>query len=332
MEKIWISPKIARYANLYKDLVIRDYKENTIRLLELMKSVIKPDALYDDCRKCIEIIVNEYDDLILVKKEKFNQWNTYFGKMDFSYDDWLDSSYSSQNGNPKFNGIFYKEILSILGYNDIRETLYAEIIKKIGVRTCMYCNAEYLPISEGDLWDEHVCRFETDHYMPCSQYPFLGISFFNLFPSCPFCNKSKSNNPLSFYPYTSNKKEKSPFKFEVNDKSLMKYRRTFDYRQLFVEFMGPDALLKEYNDRFHIDKIYEKSFNDEVEEIVWKNDIHSDSYMSQLVKAFKSIFSNAQDAEEFRLKNGFYKDEEDIFKRPLTKMKQDIAKQLGIIK
>ena len=348
MEKLWISPVIDGYAREYKDYLAKYYESETKTLLTKMRAVIKEDEQFDDYRACIDLIIDEYETLILAKEEKFDSWNNRFSSRNFSRTDWIDPSYEPEDGEPKFSGKFYEAVMSALKYKIIRKTKYAEIIKKMGIRTCIYCNAEYLPIAENHEVDDTIeeeqteddakieaclCRFEADHYKPESQFPFLGISFFNLLPSCPFCNKSKTNKPCDFYLYTSDENEKSPFSFKVDYNNVLAYIDKYDSNILEVLFeCNSDTLLANYNDLFHIDKIYKKSFNDEIEDLIWKSETENDAYIEQLNCAFDAVFPKNSSADKFRFINGFYIDKKDVFKRPLQKLKQDIFKQLEIDK
>lgn len=58
------------------------------------------------------------------------------------------------------------------------------------LKYCPYCNAETLYAFE---WKEDVTTLKMaksafDHYFPRARYPFLGLSLYNLIPSCTRCN------------------------------------------------------------------------------------------------------------------------------------------------
>lgn len=77
----------------------------------------------------------------------------------------------------------------------------AELIRKSGIRYCPYCNAEtvyVIPKSE-EANGEDDYRSALDHFLPRSTYPFLGLSIYNLIPSCTRCNTSykQKRDPLS---------------------------------------------------------------------------------------------------------------------------------------
>lgn len=91
---------------------------------------------------------------------------------------------------------------------------------------------------------------------------------------------------------------------------------------------APLGYANDYDKVFHITELY-TAHTDEAEKIIWKSRIYNNSYRDQLQHSFGKLFGN--DVEKImRLYWGFYSKESDIFKRPLSKLKQDIARQLGL--
>ena len=94
--------------------------------------------------------------------------------------------------------------------------------------------------------------------------------------------------------------------------------------------MGNQTKAANHNSLFHIDLIY-SSHKDVVAEIIWKSRIYNESYRLQLRESFAKIFSGTNVKFDFeRMYKGYYTRPSDIHKRPLTKMLQDIGKQLGM--
>lgn len=58
------------------------------------------------------------------------------------------------------------------------------------VKYCPYCNAETLYAFEWkkDATTLKMAKSAFDHYFPRARYPFLGLSLYNLIPSCTRCN------------------------------------------------------------------------------------------------------------------------------------------------
>ena len=60
--------------------------------------------------------------------------------------------------------------------------------------------------------------------------------------------------------------------------------------------------------------------------MLWRHKIYSSSGIAALKDGFKELFQDGFDIDRFLL--GTYADAKDVFKRPLTIMKQDVMKQL----
>ncbi len=79
------------------------------------------------------------------------------------------------------------------------------LAENLNIQTCIYCNRLYTHTIITDK-REMVARATFDHLFPKSNYPLLGLSFFNLIPSCSVCNSSvKGAKSLAleniFHPY-----------------------------------------------------------------------------------------------------------------------------------
>ena len=222
---------------------------------------------------------------------------------------------------------FYEWVSNRMRYDDVRTTWLLPFMKKLNIKTCCYCNAQYATtFVDGD---NGMASYDLDHYYPQSKYPYLSTSFFNLVPSCGCCNKHKSNHAIFHYPLYVNK-YKHLLQFNLRPESIIRYWLSADANELEIELKdGVDAntgFAHEYDEIFHIRELY-TSHTDEVEEILWKSRIYNDAYREQLKKSFRELFAYEPD-KFLRLYFGFYVNESDILKRPLSKMKQDIAKQI----
>ena len=215
-------------------------------------------------------------------------------------------------------------------YDYVQETIYKDIVKKLDIRTCVYCNAQYA--FSYSLGKDDFINYEIDHWMPKSKYPYLCTSFFNLQPSCPKCNKMKSqrDDVLPFCLFTNNAEDLNPFEFSVDNGSCALFLATNDKDKLRISFKAKDKQLGEnMNSLFHITTQYQ-AHKDIVEELIWKQKIYNHTILDIYRDNFENLGFRKSDFNRFILSN--YDMEEDILKRPLSKMMQDIAKQLGIIR
>lgn len=326
--------------NEYYAKICKYHRKSTLTKLKEMKDRITRDQVekWEEYNKYLDVLINIFGDLdelqklIALKKDEFESYDKFFpNNINLSTSNWFNPKSDNQEGD--YKGSFYANIVDALNYKNIRDKEYADAIKKLGIRTCIYCNAEYMPIVEMQ-GRTYRCRFEADHFYPKNKRPFLCISFYNLLPSCAFCNRGKSYNDALFYLYTDDPCDLVPFSFKLDGKSVIDYMHFLDSEKLKIDFTnsknGDEKLLENHEEKFHISQIYQ-SFKDEAEEILWKAKTINLSYVSQLKKSFESIFGSLGE-KEIRYLYGFYDKEEDIHKRPLTKMKQDIAKQFGILK
>lgn len=231
---------------------------------------------------------------------------------------------------------FSKEIVGALRYSDVRDVEMLQIIKGLGINSCIYCNAQLATViifkeKKGNIHDRKGI-LELDHYYPKSKYPFLATSFFNLLPSCANCNKSKGKEKVEFYLYTDSN-ELECFEFELDKLSIYKYWRNRERENIKIGFKalnGKDELKNNHEDYFKITEIYETQ-KDIVEELLHKRIVYTKLYQEHLKDQYNSrLFPDY--AMMNRLMIGNYDKPEEIHKRPMAKFTQDIAKQLGLIK
>jgi len=227
---------------------------------------------------------------------------------------------------------FSEHIVKIMHYKTVRSEDMIPCVKKLGIKACVYCNAQYT--NTIDIGDDGSVkgRYELDHFWPKDEYPFLCISFYNLQPCCGSCNKWKDDNKARFNLYTDDYRSQEPFEFELTPKSMVKYMLRQDSEVLDVKLKcNEPGLLDNHLQLFHTDDLY-KTFNDELEELVWKYKSFNQAFYEQLIERFTKLFPrHATRNDIIRFLYGFYAKAKDVHKKPLTKVKQDVAKQLGMI-
>jgi hypothetical protein len=240
---------------------------------------------------------------------------------------------------------FYENIVSSLMYDELRQEILPAL-QNLDLKTCVYCNSqltivvnEYYKITspkrgfkKGDI-KKHIGRFDLDHIEPKSKYPFLAATFFNLVPSCAHCNRHKSQTEIPFKFYTEDSTELDVFNFELVDESIEKYWKTGQASDLKFDFthLGNDAnkaIRKKHAKTFKIPEIYETQ-KDVFEELVHLSEIYTDEAQEDLVDSFINLFPDKSMVH--RLIIGNYTKPEELYKRPLAKFTQDIARQLKLI-
>ena len=217
---------------------------------------------------------------------------------------------------------FRQKLLYAFGYNNARHGVLVELAMYLNVKTCPYCNLHYtLSIRDFNSQKKKVlmAKMQFDHFFDKATYPFLSMSLYNLIPSCPICNQGKSQRllTLDFHPYHAD--ICSTFKFEVKNPLQLYIGSMRDEVELeLVEQSGVSIV--DYNQAFHITKLYER---------------HMDVAQEEFAKAYVNYYYGNPSNFDFiadrglreRLNYGYYHDEKDINKRPMSKFKQDLWKQ-----
>lgn len=224
-------------------------------------------------------------------------------------------------------------IQNALDYTGLRSSFYPEYFRKIGIKSCVYCNSQ-LTVTIHKQGNTIGARFEVDHHYPKRDFPFLSISLFNLYPCCASCNKRKSVTPVNFLLYTDNpsKVVKSEYNLEITKASECDYLVTKDAESieiLFNDVSIPVTGHKSLQDAFSIKEIHDTQ-KDIIAELIIKNQIYNESFKNILQKSFSKLSLCQNDFD--RVIVGNYTKEKDIHKRPFSKLTMDIAKQLGLIK
>ena len=311
MRRIFIDDRVRGIAKSFKIFLEKGlgskYKSPKKHLGELANNPL----LSLKQQQYVKLIINEWDNLI-VMEPPFDNTIKKFETL-FPADKISTEQFGIDPKSPKF---LYKEIVGAMRYDYVQEKVYPKIINQLGIKTCVYCNAQYA--FSYDNGKDSFQNYEIDHWMPKSKYPYLCTSFFNLQPSCPKCNKSKSSKDdiLPFCLYTHNGNKLNPFDFSILHVSYAQYLATHDRDMLRIIFSSKEQGLKD-------------NMEEMVEELIWKKQIYNSTFLDIYKDSFKQLGFKQTDFNRFILSN--YDKDEDILKRPLAKMVQDIAKQLGII-
>ncbi len=280
-------------------------------------------------REYIKLVIKDYDQILVATPAEMNTYITKFDTI-------LPRTLLHQK--IPFKKIkFYEAVVSAMRYEDLRAKEFLIFLGKKQFNTCIYCNAQLAIVvtqkikEKGKIKTVRRANLELDHFHPKSKHPFLSTTFYNLFPVCGNCNRHKSSLPALFNLYTENDSEVDAFTFSLDNKSVTKYWRTKNHRDLKVIFdttNGDVNLLENHNSLFAIQGIYDTQ-TDLAEEIIHKATAYSEAYKKHLTSTFKKIFPD--EALVKRLVLGNYINEEDIHKRPMSKFTQDIARQMKLL-
>lgn len=227
----------------------------------------------------------------------------------------------------------------------------ARLIKLLGVTVCPYCNRAFIDTYK--VADELESNGELDHFFPKEKYPYLSLSLYNLIPCCSVCNKAKSNSYENIlYPYDlkdGSYGEDAKFRaffYTISDKeSLEDDDKTTENRKYDVEYLLGNSnsfkiklVVKDKksikgrkieNSRkvFKIDKLY-NFHKDYVRSLIKKSIVYNESRIEELYSQYKTLFDSRDEVIKMIVGNNI--NEDDLDKRPLSKLTKDICEDLGL--
>lgn len=326
MKKILVTNEIK---GIVKDYALKLMKEEPLNSLRHLQSHLRRDeSIYVDrivsfLPAILEMLPWDYDNF---HSNNFAEFDAGEKIINLS----RPLSYSKPGCKSKVEPL-YMHIVNALQYDVVQQKIFPECVRKMGIRACVYCDAQYaVSAKKGKTDRSSVYRstFNLDHWKPKNHFPYLAVAFYNLYPCCAACNQAKSYTAKDWCMYAKAGEVVNPYKFRLDDMSLLNYLLSWDAEQLRIDFVDKTTkLVPDYDEDFHIQKLY-NNFKTEAEEVIWRKRI----YNVNMVEAMKqSGIYDIKPADVNRFIIGNYDREEDILKRPLAKLIQDIARQLGLI-
>lgn len=241
------------------------------------------------------------------RADKDDKNDTSFGlfknKMKYFYDNFFSDEYQ---GAQK----------SYFGFNN-----GGWLTKTLAMNTCPYCNRQYtftICSDQGNL----KTRPELDHFYPKSVYPYFALSFYNLIPSCPTCNRIKLEHELDHHPYMHEFGSESKFIVRTIDGCDIN-PWVIGKEDITIDFSSKNKNIK----RLGLTELYNEHV-DYVVEIMDKCVAYNASYYESLTDSFKGLAKTDDEIE--RIIWGSYLEIAEHKKRPLSKLTRDILDQFGI--
>ncbi len=234
-------------------------------------------------------------------------------------------TYYSYLNQYKKNIYFYKIDGKNRDYNAYR------LLENLNLSICPYCNRN----SIYNIKSSKKRTSELDHFYPQSKYPFFSLSFYNLIPSCKVCNKIKLDNDDKEYinPYDDRFDMNKNMKFSIKVTSSKFYysEKGFEIDYKYNKQISDNEKNRIDNnlDDFELRDLYQ-NHKDIILELIQKEAIYNESYLDELLTQYEgTLFKNREDLQ--RLISGGYISNEEIGKRPLSKLIKDISEELGLI-
>ena len=295
----------------------------------------KYKAMYDDRCRTIATMSAEAKDFFWRRIEGFLDNDEYLTGNKTLCDKWSRWQ-SLYLRNTDLKDIVKDIFISI--YEDVSEAIGYDILKKLDVRTCPYCN-RYYTFTLKTKKNEFKTRPEFDHFLDKSTFPMLAVTFFNLVPSCKECNHGKGTKEVGVNPYFSDFKSKfilmtapkephiSPKKMNLND--IRKISNEDDFN---VDFKLPtDRFVKAAEEKniksLGLRQLY-NMHKDYVMEMVEKAVAYNRLTRFGIVDSFQGVFHSENDV--YNLIFGRYLSDSEQLNRPLSKLTADVLDQLQI--
>ena len=201
-----------------------------------------------------------------------------------------------------------------------------DLAKKLNVNVCPYCNRNYTFTTTNS---KKNTRPDFDHFYSKEKYPILALSFYNLIPSCILCNsrlKGRKEFTLKthLHPYQESFNDYAKFSYKVVNSDFLYTEDGFE-----LELNTTNNRAENIKKDFALDVLYSRH-KDIVLELIQKREIYPDSYIDELMKNYSGTIFSSRD-ELMRLITCGYVNNEDINKRPLSKLIKDISEELGFV-
>lgn len=206
-----------------------------------------------------------------------------------------------------------------------------DLALKLKRHTCTYCNRLYTntvvykdPETNRVNDTTRITRPQFDHWYAHSRFPLLGLSFYNLIPSCSVCNSSvKGDEPFDLETHV------HPYRFESDQHFTFSFFLK-DIDEHAVKIIATGDKMKKHLNEFKIQQVYNAHSNLELKDLLDLKYKYSENYLNTLFEeSFKTLQIDKK--EVYRLIFGVEYTEMDFHKRTFSKFKNDILNELGII-
>lgn len=209
--------------------------------------------------------------------------------------------------------------------------LIKEVLKHI--RYCPYCNADMVYTIKCDDNDK-TYKSAFDHFYPRSRYPFLGVSLYNLIPSCDRCNSKfkldKYKEVLNtFYPYLDDVDSVTRFVLIGMTNEMRRGIENADTLRIQLRpksgsMNDVNIAIGNYQSLFRIDDVYGQLYQDMAVETLRLGEVMNESYRKEI----KAHFSNVGICvDPVKIIFGTPLKRKEINKHHIAKLKLDILEQ-----
>ncbi len=239
------------------------------------------------------------------------------------------------------NKIIDYDILEERVNQNTTTTIAYWLTRRLNINTCPYCNR--MPIHTViDNNNQGLIRPTLDHFYPKSKEPLLALSFYNLIPSCYYCNSSlKGSTDIDMethlHPYLDGFGDDAVFSVDYA-KLLPQKSHPDNYnikltpsnsisQEKRIQIFGNDNPSKDKDGNknlFKLEEIYQVH-QDVVGELVVKAEEFK-AKQENIRQFYSALATN--DSELYQFYFGNYLNPNDHNKRPLAKLTRDIVLEI----
>lgn len=283
---------------------------------------------FDNLKKEYPYSVIFYDlsfsDIIFVEPEKIKSLTN---KIELRIIEQSKVKYKEIKKKKKFIYGARGELNEIFDYTNKFQGFISKFFEKeLETRTCYFCNIHYVNEYQVDE-EKYKNEFTLDHYYDKGSYPYLALSLYNLIPSCYVCN-SKLKKTIELDVFAPNSKT-----FDFDKKVKFKLHLSDNCKDLNIKSKDDIAIpLKE-----NYSNEYEKYIK--VFKLNERYQAHKDIVFEMLQNAERYPESRLKELQDLtgipyqEIKKDIFKlidDGVDLSKEPFSKLRKDMADELGL--
>lgn len=203
-------------------------------------------------------------------------------------------------------------------YNSVKQKMNVKIVLESKMLTCPYCNRDYIN-SRGDK----VSGAQLDHFFSRKKHPIFTLCLYNLIPVCANCNRIKSDSSKTLV---------SPFDDEFDFDNKVKFSYVLKGQDAVEVVIKSQDNITNNIELLKLKDAYEIHSAD-IQELIHKNEVYNASQIEEIIETFESIESKYIPITKCEIKEMIFGKplgSKEFGKRPLSKMRYDVLKEIGV--
>ena len=200
-------------------------------------------------------------------------------------------------------------------YNSVNQKMNVKLVLESKMLTCPYCNRDYIN-SRGDK----VSGAQLDHFFSRKKHPIFTLCLYNLIPICANCNRIKSASSQTLV---------SPFDEEFDFDNKVKFSYLMKGQDAVEVVIRSQDNITNNIELLKLKEAYEIHSTD-IQEIIHKSEVYNASQIEEIIESLESRAIAITKSEIKEMIFGKVLDSKEFGKRPLSKMRYDVLKEIGV--